>query len=189
MITNVKDYTDVLCRLKISPNQFYICWLIHSRDRVSTIKYYEENQFNRFTPADIEELLRRDFLLSLTKDKSEYNLDCFTVTPKFTDSLIVDEDEAGEELWNTFPSWLMVKQNKVSAKSCDKDDLIEKYAKKIKGSFKKHKKVMSALEEYIKRNNGYATMGIEKFVNSEQWTLLEQEYKDNPETGDLTKAM
>lgn len=183
MITSIREFVDLLCKLKISPNQFLICMLIHERDMAATIKYYEENQVNRFSHKDIDELLERGLLLRITKDEKHYNLDQFIVTDLFSREFLIDNDDAGEEFWNAYPSWIHMNNKKVSAKSCDKDDLIEKYAKKIKGSVKRHRDIMAVLEKYAEENNGQATMGIDKFVGSEQWTILKQAYEEN--TGDL----
>jgi hypothetical protein len=189
MITHVDEWVNLLTRLKISPNQFLICWLVYEKDMASTIKYYQENPKNRFSIEDIEYLVENDFLLRLSKDKNNNNLDYFMTTPKFTENLIVDEDDAGDEIWDAYPSWLMVNNHKVSAKSCDKDDLKRKYSLKIKGSMKKHLQIMATLKEYVNRNNGLATMGIEKFVGSEQWNVLEEAYKETPDGSDLMQNL
>lgn len=188
MITNTRDYVKLLCKLKISPEQFLICMLIHDKDSAGMIQYFNENKKHQFKHEQVDELLEREFLVRLSTDSDNYNLDHFAITGKFSGEFLIDGEDAGEEFWNAYPSWLKVKNQKVSAKSCDKDDLIEKYAKKIKGNRKKHARVMLVIEEYVKRNDGYALMGIEKFVGSEQWTILEVEYEEAPNT-DLNYSM
>lgn len=188
MITSIREFVDLLCRLKISPNQFLICMLIHEKDTVATIKYYEENTSNRFNAKDINELLQRGFLLRISKDEKHFELDQFIVTDLFSHEFLVDGEDAGEEFWNMYPSWIRMNNTRVSAKTCDKDDLIEKYARKIKSSKKKHEQIMQTLEKYVEENNGFATLGIEKFVGSEQWTILKEKYDDNG-TGDLINTL
>lgn len=182
MITNTREYVKLLCKLKISPEQFLICMLIHDKDSAGMIQYFEENKQHKFKHEQVDELLDRGFLVRLSTDKDNYNLDHFAITHVFSSNFLIDGEDAGTEFWNTYPSWLKVKNQKISAKSCDKDDLVDKYAKKIKGSKKKHDRIMLVVEEYTKRNDGYALMGIEKFVGSEQWTILEEEYEEAPNT-------
>lgn len=198
MITNTKEYVDILCKLKISPEQFLICMLINDKDMASAIKYVDQNKEHKFKHEQIDDLVDRGFLVRLGIRKpnpsmdvighkayvSDYNIDCFAVTHIFASNFLIDGEDAGNEFWAAYPSWLKVKNQKVSAKSCDKDDLADKYAKKIKGSKKKHKFIMDIVHEYSRRNDGYALMGIEKFVGSEQWDILYLEYEDAGE-GDI----
>lgn len=188
MITSTKEYVDLLCSLKISPEQFLICMLVNDKDTPSTMKYLHENTAHKFKHEQVDELLDRGFLVRISTDRDVYNIDHFAVTGLFSGDFLVDNDVAGTELWETFPSWLNVKGQKVSAKSCDKDDLVEKYTKKIKGSKKKHSKIMEVVREYRHRNNNYATMGIEKFVASEHWVDLALEYEDTGH-GDLAQSL
>lgn len=189
MTLSVKEFVDILCKLKISANQYLICMLVYDRDGATTIKYYNENSGNQFTYEEIDDLVDREYLLRLSKDRKNYQLDYFSTTTKFMSDFLIDEDDAGEEFWNAYPSWIWMNGRKTSAKSCDKDDIIEKYYRKIKGNKKKHQKVMETIEEYSKRNDGFATMGIEKFVGSEQWTILQKDYESDSGTGDLIQSI
>lgn len=189
MITPIREFVDLLCRLKISPNQFLICMLIYEKDVAGTIKYYEENKTNRFSSIDINELINRGFIIRVSKDEKHYELDQFIVTDMFSSEFLVDGEEAGEEFWNLYPSWMTFNNTKkTSAKSCDKDDLIEKYAKKIRSSKNKHQEIMSILRQYIEATNGNPAMGIEKFVSSEHWTALKELYEEQG-SGDLIKSL
>lgn len=188
MITSTKDYVKLLCELKISPEQFLICMIVNDKDGASAIRYRNENPEHRFKHEQVDELLERGFLVRISTDRHIYNLDHFAVTGMFTSEFLVDNEDAGDELWELYPSWLKVKGQKVSAKSCDKDDLVEKYAKKIKGSKKKHKEIMEIVREYAHRNDNYALMGIEKFVASEHWIDLRKEYEDTG-SGDLINSI
>lgn len=184
-----RDFVDLLCKLRISPNQFLICMLVHEKDVAATIKYYEENNLNRFSSKDVQELVSRGFLIRITKDEHYYNLDQFIVTDMFAGEFLIDNDEAGEELWNAYPNWMTFNNTKkTSAKSCDKDDLIEKYGKKIKSSKKRHQDVMSILKQYVEATNGNPAMGIEKFVSSEHWTALKELYNEQGST-DLIRTL
>ncbi len=189
MIIPNKEFVDLLCDLKISPNQFLICMLIHDKDVAATIKYYEENGENKFDFKDIELLLKRGFIIRISKDEKHYHLDQFITTDLFSGGFLVDNEEAGEELWDAYPNWMHFNNTKpVAAKSCDKDDLIEKYGKKIKGSKKKHKEIMDILAKYNDQTGGNPGMGIEKFVVSEHWNALKELYEQEG-TGDLIRDL
>lgn len=188
MFKTIREFVDLLCKLGISPNQFLICMLIHEKDVAGTIKYFEENKRNRFAVLDIDWLLNNGFLLRIDKRKeTNYELDEFIVTAKFTEEFLVDEYDAGEELWNTYPSWMNFDGSRKSAKSVDKDELIEKYLKKINFSKKKHSAIIEVIKKYAEDNNGYATMGIQKFVSSEQWVELSK--LQDSDKGDLIRDL
>lgn len=187
MTLDLKEWIEILCKLKISPNQYAICMLVYDKDVASTLKYYHENAGKQFTYAEIDELVDKEYLLRLSKDPKNYQLDYFTITEKFKSDFLIDEDDAGDEFWNTYPSWIWMNNRKVSAKSCDKDELIENYNRKIKGKKKLHLKILETIKEYSLRNDGFAIMGIEKFVGSEQWTILKEEYDRDGTTGDLVQ--
>lgn len=188
MFKTIREFVDLLCKLGISPNQFLICMLIHEKDVAGTIKYYEENKRNRFAVLDIDWLLNNGFLLRINKkNETEYELDEFIITAKFSEEFLVDESD-GEEFWNAYPSWLFFDNSRKPAKVADKDDLIEEYLRKINHSKKKHLAIMKVLEKYVQDNKGFAAMNIKNFVGSQHWEQLEQLSKDNS-TGDLIRDM
>lgn len=189
MFESTREFVDLLCRLKISPNQFLICMLVNEKDDPSTIKYYEENKKNRFKADEINYLVDNGFLLRIpklaVKDKQDsYDILDFIVTSKFSEGILVDEFDAGEEFWNAYPSWLFFNNSRKPAKAVDKDELTELYLKAIGHSKKKHNEIMKTLAQLTLSNKGYATMTIKNFVGSRHWEQLKE---DNNSTGDLIR--
>ena len=179
MIIDINEYVDFLCKSQIDPNQFLICWLIYNKDRKNSYKYISE--LKRFKVEDILELEKKGYLANVKSRSDSSNtleLDDYITTQKFDDFVIIDKVEIGEEFWNFYLKWIWINGSKVSAKSCDKDEFIENYAKKIKNNKKKHLKIMEIYERY-KKENLYADMKIDKFIGSEHWENLEDLYKNN----------
>lgn len=177
MIYDVDKYVELLCKAQISTDQFLICTLIHLKDYKSMERYKAEYENFRVEHVrfQIRDLMDRGFIVPTRK--GHYEIDELFVTPLFTALVFIDPEDSGTEIWEVYPKWLFLDNKKISAKSCDKDDLIERYNGKIKRNIIKHKKIISLIENF-KSNNDYAEMGIEKFVASEHWELLEDLYKD-----------
>lgn len=185
MFENAREFVDLLCRLKISANQFLICTLVHEKDDPSTIKYYEENKKNRFKAEEIDYLVKNGFLIRTPsgKKQDEYELLDFITTTKFSEGILVDEFDAGEEFWKAYPDWLFFNNSRKTAKAVDKDELIENYLKAIGYSKKKHSEVIALVNKYAADNKGYAIMTIKNFVGSRHWEQL----KESESSGDLIR--
>jgi hypothetical protein len=179
IFVETEKYVDFLVKHKMTPNQFMFCYLKATYNMTSFRKYIKGVQ--HFKAEEIKDLIERGYI----EDFNEKNpngtrqdfIDSYLITPKFHKEIFVETEQAGEELWATFPSFLIINSNRVSAKSCDKDVLIKTYCKRIKNNKKIHEEVLSLLKQAIERNE--IRMGIEKWVGSEQWNVLKDAYKDN----------
>jgi hypothetical protein len=164
----------------MTPNQFMFCYMKHTYHigGEKLLKRYFEN-VKRFQGEEIKDLIKRGYVEDFNEPGKDF-MDSYLITPKFVKAVFIDTDEAGEELWNTYPAYLMINSVRVAARSCDKEEIIERYAKIIKNNIKKHKEIIELLKKAIKR--GEINMGIEKWVKSEQWEILKGVKEDRPNT-------
>jgi hypothetical protein len=151
----------------------------HRPKHTSANVYKYADQVRRWNPTDIDNLVERGLIYDYNDQtgdgQKESYPDRMEVSQTFAELLAAPSHVLGQDLWDNYPNFIYVDEKKVRAKTCDKDELIEKYNSIINGSKKQHKKVMQALD-YDRKRNGI-TMGIEKYVKSRQWeaTLEEME--------------
>jgi hypothetical protein len=172
----IDKYVDFITEHKLSEHQFLILWLINAKDGKNIAKY--RKTFDTFNTDEIKELITRGWIddFGLVEDNIRtYNIYDFIVTNKFTETVYIDSFDAGDELIDTYPNWVMIKNIRVSAKSCDHDELISLYGKILKNNRNKHNDIIRLVQSMKELHNGYAPMGIEKFVKSRHWTILEED--------------
>lgn len=162
-IDDVNEYTNFLVKHRLTPNQFYILLLRHTTNIKSSVSFIKS--LGGFAKKEVQDLLDRGYLDSFN-ERGEDLFHKYFATPKFYDEIFVDTDIAGEELWEAYPEYLLIDSKQWKAKTCDKDEIIEIYCRKIKYNKVLHKKAMDALEQEKKEG---VRMGIEKWVRSEQW--------------------
>lgn len=195
---DINEYFNFLCKHNITPEQFALMYalLLDKKDKYG--RYYIEpdsknrpkhtsaniykfaDQVRPWNPTEIDDLVKRGLIYDYndkTGEKDESYPDYMEVSQTFADLLVQPPHVLGEDLWQQYPNFIHVEGKKVRAKTCDKDELIEKYNSIINGSRKQHKKVMDALN-YDKKRNGIS-MGIEKYVKSRQWETTLEEMESN----------
>jgi hypothetical protein len=172
-----KELVDFLAKHRLSSDQFLFMFLIYTEDYTSLYKYTEN--VKGLMPQEIQDLVRRGYLINANRDPDQYWADSFVVTETFTSEIFKNANDAASEFWNTYPSVIYVDGRRFSGKTADKEEFFERYMKKIGYSNRRHSKVMSALKYGIDRN--VITMGIDKWFKSEQWNQLEEEMRMNSE--------
>ena len=179
IFVETEKFIDFLVEHKMTPTQFMFCYLKANYDMSSFKRYIKT--VGVFRSEEVKDLIDRGYIedfneIGANGRRTDY-IDSYLVTPKFTKEIFIETEQAGEELWNSFPPFIMINGNRVSARSCDKDVLMKSYCKKIKNNKKIHEEVLSLLKESVTRNE--VKMGIEKWVLSEQWSVLKQLYQTN----------
>lgn len=172
---DVNRYVEFLTENKLTEHQFLILWLVHMKDEKNIAKY--RATFDQFNVDEVLNLIDRGWIedFGLVKDNMRtFSIYDFIVTDKFTDTIVIDTYEAGQELIETYPSWCFINNRRISAKSCDHDELIVRYARIIKNSRHKHNEIVDLVRK-MKISNEYAPMGIDKFVGSRHWNLLKED--------------
>ncbi len=172
MIYDTEKYVNVLIRLKITPNQFFICWVLYNK-QYALLKAYMDMSgvFNRH---EIDDLVDKDIITRIKKDS--YDVDNLFVGLRFADEMIIEPEDAWEEFFNAYPAYLKINDTKIAARGLTLSDeraAKEKYFDLLKKNKYLHKKVLLLLEGWKRSNNGYATMKIDKFLTSKYWVELE----------------
>jgi hypothetical protein len=184
MITNDKSI-HFLIENQITANQFLLCYLIHLKDH-TTIKKYILN-CKGWKHAEIDDLCEKNYLTNFNPQRMKggklvqsYDTDYIMVTPKF-DSLMIDEIDAAKEFWDNYPAFFDVIQGKknISAKNVNYDKFCEYYNSIIKGNNVKHKEILDIVQKWKQENRGFATMTLEKFLQSKHYEDLKKKY-DKP---------
>lgn len=186
------DVLEYCKKLKITPNQFNFCYLMYIKDwsalkefsRTDYIDSTGNKKFLAIKQSEVNDLIERGFIVQLYDGEKTNN--SYMVTEKFGKYLFTDEQEAGEELWNAYFDFFIIGGVHQSAKTTDKDKLLDIYLRKIKRNKNKHKYVMQYTLEYIKlvKEGKMNAMGIEKFVLGENWEIVRKILEKTGESWD-----
>jgi hypothetical protein len=183
MFEDLRAYTDLLVKHKITANQFLFLYLIHTQN--FAILYELVHKGHGFSPEDIEDLEQRDLIINLNKTPNEFYADSFIVTDRFAMDLFIENEQAAQEFWECYPLLINIDFRKIPAKTVNKEVFFKDYTKKIGHSKIKHDKVMTALRYAIK--NDRINMGIKKWFESEQWVEIQSELEQLKHLSDEPK--
>jgi hypothetical protein len=172
IFVETEKFINFLVKHQLTPNQFMFCFIKATYDMNSFRKYIKS--VGAFKSEEIKDLITKGYIEDFN-DKGRDYIDSYLVTPKFTKEIFIETEQAGEELWATYPPFITINTSRVSARSCDKDTLIKTYCKRIKNNKNIHEEIISLLKEAISKDE--IRMGIEKWVGSEQWNNLKDLYQ------------
>lgn len=184
MVYDVSLVNKMVCDLGIDNNQFHLLCLLSMKERGKTspdLELYKARyechhpDKNRYLIAMLRDLEEKGLIENLNR-KDElymyYNADFLHVTPKFLDLLYGDEATMAEELWEGYPKWIYIDSKKVSSRSnTSLEDVESIYPKVIKKDKRLHAQIMQKIKMHY-ANSG-AEMGLEKFIASRHWEILE----------------
>ena len=170
-----KETVDFICKHKLTFNQLAICLFILKKDVTSIIKIKNEVCYigdclipteDKEYKQELDDLIHRKFLIRKIHDKHEpYAFDNFTLNTNFAKEFRTPQ-ELGEEFFSHYPKLGIINGTEYSAKACDFDDMVDKYYKSIKGSIRKHERIIELLKE---NGDRYATMNIMKYIGGRVW--------------------
>lgn len=191
MISHIDNYIDFLCENSISEHQFLILWLIHTKDLTNITKY--KRKFERFDVDEILDLIERGFIddFGLVKDNQRtFNIYDFIVTDKFSQIVVIDEDDAYNELVSVYPPWILISgpntaPKKVPSITGDPYKLSKEYNKFIKQNRLVHNDIIVTIKEYYKERK-YAMEKIENCILNKRWILMKQENEEGKSTDLMT---
>lgn len=186
-----------LTRGAINPNQWVLCYLLHTQNWVALQAYLKD--IGPWLRADIKDLHNREFItfkeVDFAYESSPRNL---TPTSKFTDllygttsegetvddqSLMIDDDEAFNELFHAYPAFINVNGSKAPGRSCDYEASCTSYSLATKGKRATHEAILHELAWGLEQ--GLVNMGLGKFIASRQWLSLRQA-RETGETGNVS---
>lgn len=182
MITEIdKETLDFICATKLTFNQFAICLMVAKGDKAALIRLGEEVGLigdclikvgkDKYL-NEVEDLEKKGYLINTFVDKNDYfALDNFKVSDKFLKQVTEPLASAAKEFFDAYPRRILVKGVEYPARSCDFDELEEKYLKAINNSIKKHRAVIAKMQAYTE-TTPYATLNIMNFVGARGWDDL-----------------
>lgn len=172
MITDIDKYVDLLCENAITEHQFLILWLVHTKDETNIKKY--KSRFGDFNVSQILDLIDRGLLddFGTIKDgKQQINIYNFIVTDKFTKVVIIDEEDAYEELVIVFPKWFNIKGQNFSTRNSDPYKNAKEYKRYHKNNRLAHERVLRITKSYYSSNP--TNISIEKYILNRIWNDIE----------------
>ena len=99
------------------------------------------------------------------------------VLSKKVDELFIEPFFAGEQLYNTYPSYGIINGVKIPLQVSDRIAVYYKYWRVIRGSTSEHKEILEDIQ--FGADNDLLSMNIGKFVDSMYWLSLRQMRRKN----------
>jgi len=180
MIYEIDKYTDYLCDLGINPNQFYICWLLYTKDYKNIRKYIDK--FGNFDTEDLKGLIDKGYVISSNPNALAFNTSSLFVGLDFAEKIIIEPEEAFDELLSVYPKYVMVNNVKYPSTGLsfsDEKGLRELYTKELKKNKFLHKSIIESVKKWGEDNSGYAPFKIDKFITSRFWKELKKAEENN----------
>jgi hypothetical protein len=189
MFVDINEYVHCLNRLKITANQFLLCYLLFTDQKVeispnkyayvkkgtgmaNLYKYASQN--TKWTKEEIDDLVAKGYLFN-KNNASDIYPDYLIVTELFEKEIFI-RSNAFREFWDAYPP-LVPNFNhpngpKIKLKICDPDELEKLYIKKV-ATVAEHKLLMEVL--FWAKENNQVNINIENFVKSNHWRDLKSE--------------
>ncbi len=172
MMEDIKSYMDKLIELKITPNQFLFCYLIHTDNYAEIYRYTEKGA--GWKKEELENLVNRGFIMNINQD-GEWFSDGFIVTEKFTKGFLFDAYEKAKEFYEAYPAFGSIDGKPFPTKKIAPDKFYSLYNKVTGEKIEVHERAMKALD-YAKKT-GLANMRIDNWVESRMWEHIEKSLK------------
>lgn len=190
MFIDVDEYVHTLCEMNLTANQFLLCYLLYSDEKIeghfskgknnspiaNLYKYASNNKGAiKWTKEEIRDICDKGYLKDPHYKSKDTLPDDLVVTEKFKEKIFIRSNHF-KEFWEAYPmlvpNFVNVRGPSIKLKVCDPEKLEEYYLKKIR-SKALHRKIMEILKWAVE--NEKLNVNIVNFVKSEQWKAFEQE--------------
>jgi len=179
MITSIDNETlNFLCKHELTFNQFCMCLLIHERNGAKIIKYISEVGFltggtivktNNREVNELNDLVERGYIKYTWKVKHDkHHLDNYSVTEKFTKGFLDKFKEAVKELWDTYPTYMLINGQEMPYGKSDYEAFEEQYTKMLKVDISLHTTIMQDVLDN-KKYSKYAPVKLSNYLSSRLW--------------------
>lgn len=183
---NLDKLTRIYEKFNITPNQFFVLYAVYKKDWDNLYRYVNNvsNKMNeegkKITGFNVEEelfpLVEKGYLDNIFNKGHSFEVIDLMVTPHFADAIFIDTEQAGQELYDSFPQWINVNGGKQVAKKggdingvyFGKDQMLELYAKKIGNDRELHSKIIEATERG--KEQGLINFTLRSYIYDEMWT-------------------
>lgn len=175
MFTDISKFTDKLVQLGLTAEQYFVLFLIDTRDVVNLKKYIEGN--GKFDKNIFTDLLDKGYLLNTHPTSKSLDLGNLVVTLEFAEENVkeISEEEAYEQLLDAYPKFVEVGGTKYPSTGLNLSDsnlACKAYAKEIKNNKLLHAEILSLLRIWKQSVGEFAPFKIDKFITSKYWTEL-----------------
>lgn len=175
----IKKFTKKLVEFKMTPNQFYFCYLLHN-NRFAELYEYVEN-VGKLDLVELQDLIKRGYIRNIN-ESGKFSADAFETTEKFSGKFLAKDFEFAEEFFEAYPAFGSIDGKPITLKSVSRDQVYDLY-NEITGKQKSvHDKIMHALN--TGKRMGLVNMKIDKWLNTEQWRFIEKDLKYVNKPGD-----
>lgn len=171
MITDIDKYVEFLTENKLSEHQFLILWLVHTKDEVNIRKYRQS--FGQFNIDQVIDLIQTGWIddFGLIKDNYKtFNIYDFVVSNKFSNRVVIDEEDAYQELCAVYPKFMFVKGVPYPMIQGDPNIVAKDYFKYHKSNKLKHQEAVEITKNYY--TNNPVTGKIHDYILNRRWLLL-----------------
>lgn len=186
MLINHDKITKICTEYGIDIYQYWVLSLRLTEDwkNLDTYRNVFPIKFDKILDLEVKGYIEpiNDFI-----KQGHDDLDMFDITPtgKVADSLFVEMDIAGNQLYTVYPKYITIngqsivatKGETINGKYYDKDLLIETYSKKIGLNKELHNKVIEAVR--IGKEKGCINFVLRSFILDELWENLFEILKDH----------
>lgn len=193
MIEDLPRFIDFIGEHQMTHRQFLLCWILYLDKRQSAGDPLPEKgpaianiyrfvqKVGGWSDEEIEDLVRRGYLIDRGTNPQEIYPDDLIVTEKFVTELLATRSEF-EQLWDAYPAFMEAPEDyrtdKIPLKACVKEDIEEMFYNRC-NSKSRFRKMMKALTWAKKR--GKIKMGITKWLGGEYWKAHYEEMNEDTE--------
>lgn len=161
----VNQYVEFLIDNNLTQDQYLLLTLLH-QNKLDLIQKYKKAfpniEGSMISKLAIKDLIHRKFIIPSGKNNYKIGI-------KFLE-IFVTPEKAVDEIYDIYPAFLDNKGVSIPLTSMDKRIFKEIYIPKIMGNIKEHNKVLKDIQYGI--DNNLITIGINKFLTSEQWKVF-----------------
>lgn len=183
-----KEIIEFCIKYEIKVEQYFFMWLLLRKDWSKPYGSSLARQYlkvTKFKMEDMVDLEDRGFIVNMNTPPNTLP-ELYIVTEGIASKIYAGED-AGEELWKTYPATFPLSNgsNFVARGGGDKDDLIAEYLRRIKNSPSKHHFVMKQIPKYKElvtegKINGHK---LSDFIGMELWETIAEIGKEDEKKG------
>ncbi len=179
MISNVEDYSDFLVKNNLTANQYLFCYCLGVGDYNSLIKYLKHHNIDS-QDLGIDKLIIEGKLYPYKVNELEkgYNLRTLRLMDDFKNKIILDNDDASEELFFSYFDYLLIDGVRVPARNININTFKMEYSKIIKNNRLEHDRILAVTKKYVS-SRPYAEMGLDKYIGTRHYNLVEKDDRIN----------
>lgn len=175
MFIDVSKYIEFLSEYEINANQYLFCYLLAIEDYDNITKMMKDDHLKlKITEIDNLIAFGRIMIRDWDKNDPKFKLRNVMITNSFKKKLVIDTDDAAEELWKAYFDYGYWNDQRVPARDISPEELATLYKKIIKSNQQEHDRILRITKALVKSRQ-YAHRGLRKYVENRDWELYEKE--------------